>query len=177
MSIARVFTRKTNATPTDELAFVGFPPGEREKNTDLIEFFVPGIAAPGGSKNVYVNKETGKVSVVDACKRNKPWRNTVVYHAWPHRPKELLIGAVELRVDFLMKRPKYHFGTGKNSRKLKPSAPKYCIKKPDATKLLRALEDALTGVIWKDDAQVIKQVVRKHYGDRPGAFVRISEIV
>ena len=142
-----------------------------------IKFFVPGIPAPGGSKKAYINRHTGKVCVVDDCKRNKPWRDRVASFAMPHRPSELLLSPIELSVDFLMPRPKYHYGTGRNSAKLKPSAPKFCVKKPDATKLLRALEDALTGVIWKDDEQVVKQTVRKHYGETPGAIVTIREIV
>jgi Holliday junction resolvase RusA-like endonuclease len=37
--------------------------------------------------------------------------------------------------------------------------------KPDLTKLLRAVEDALTGVVWRDDSQIIHQVVNKEYAD------------
>ena len=142
-----------------------------------IKFFVPGIPAPGGSKNTFINKKTGKVCVVDACKRNPAWRNRVAHFALPHKPDKPLTCAIELNVDFLMPRPKCHYRTGKNAGKLKDTAPRYCIKRPDTTKLLRALEDALTGIIWKDDEQVVKQVIRKHYGENPGAMVRISEII
>jgi len=31
-------------------------------------------------------------------------------------------------------------------------------------KLARAVEDALTGVIWADDAQIVDEVIRKRYG-------------
>jgi len=141
-----------------------------------IEFFVPGIPAPGGSKKAFRHHKTGKIMVVDACARNKPWRDRVAAFALDHQPEKLLTDALELKVDFFMPRPKNHYGTGKNSDKLKPNAPKFNTKKPDATKLLRALEDALTGVIWADDEQIVKQVVRKHYGDNPGAVVTINVI-
>ena len=141
-----------------------------------IKFYVPGIPAPGGSKKGYIHPKTKRIIIVEDCQRNKPWRDRVVTFAMDHRPKELLTDAIYLQVDFLMPRPKSHFGTGKNSAILKKSAPKYHTKKPDATKLLRALEDALTGVIWRDDEQVVKQLVRKAYSDHPGALVTISII-
>ena len=141
-----------------------------------IKFFVPGVPAPGGSKKAFKHPATGKIMVVDACSRNKPWRERVASFAYDHKPNDLIKTAIELSIDFIMPRPKGHYGTGKNSSKLKPSAPKFCTKKPDATKLTRALEDALTGIIWKDDDQVVKQVIRKHYGDSPGALVTIREI-
>ena len=46
-----------------------------------------------------------------------------------------------------------------------------------ATKLIRAVEDALTGIVWRDDAQVAVQKVAKVYGDEPqGAVITIEEI-
>ena len=60
---------------------------------------------------------------------------------------------------------------------LKPSAPKHPIVKPDTTKLMRALEDALTGICWRDDTQVVIQTAHKAYAAVTcGAFVRISQL-
>jgi Holliday junction resolvase RusA-like endonuclease len=42
---------------------------------------------------------------------------------------------------------------------------------PDATKLLRGLEDALTGVVWHDDAQIVSQHVEKRYALGPECVV------
>jgi len=70
-------------------------------------------------------------------------------------------------------RPRAHYGTGKNEYKLKASAPHWNTKAPDTTKLMRPLEDSLTGVIWKDDSQVVWQIGSKEYSDTPGARVRI----
>ena len=69
----------------------------------------------------------------------------------------LLIGPISLTVTFLFSHPKGDFGSGKNAGVLKCSAPILHIKRPDATKLLRCLEDALNGVIWKDDSQIVYQ--------------------
>jgi crossover junction endodeoxyribonuclease RusA len=48
-----------------------------------------------------------------------------------------------------------------------PSIPKKrsChVVKPDLSKLIRAAEDSLTGIIFNDDAQVIRIRAEKHYG-------------
>ena len=44
------------------------------------------------------------------------------------------------------------------------------------TKLVRAVEDALTGLVWRDDAQVVVQTVRKRYGHPERAEVLVQEI-
>jgi Holliday junction resolvase RusA-like endonuclease len=82
-------------------------------------------------------------------------------------------GPLGLAATFTLRRPKGHFGTGRNARKLKPSAACWPVVKPDATKLLRAIEDALTGVVWTDDAQVVEQLATKRYGEPEGAHVEI----
>lgn len=51
--------------------------------------------------------------------------------------------------------------------------------KPDCSNLLKALEDALNGVVWDDDAGVCRVVVdRVHVagGEAPGAHVTIREL-
>lgn len=51
-------------------------------------------------------------------------------------------------------------------------------KKPDVDKLMRALLDALTGIVWKDDSQVCFSMVNKVYAwnGKPGAEVIIDFI-
>lgn len=50
------------------------------------------------------------------------------------------------------------------------------IKYPDVDKLLRAMMDALTGIVWADDSQVCYCTVNKGYAwnDKPGAYVVID---
>ena len=155
-------------------------------NMDSIEFFVHGIPAPGGSKTAFRHAKTGRIIVMDACKRNKPWRDTVASFAIEHAPDELLSCPLSLDVTFIMPRPKYHYRTGKYSGMLKDSAPHWHTVKPDATKLLRALEDALTGIMWTDDSIIVKQYVNKTYAyphdttkdawTKPGAYVKIGVV-
>ena len=48
-------------------------------------------------------------------------------------------------------------------------------KKPDADNVLKAIKDGCNGIVWRDDAQVVKLEVSKNYGDRPRAIVSICE--
>ena len=145
-----------------------------------IEFWVPGIPASAGSKTgfTYKDKKTGKtrVAMAPASKKQKPWMADVKYIASEKYYGELIQGPVDLRIIFYFPRPKSHFGTGRNSGKLKSWAPIYVKKKPDLTKLTRAVEDALTGVIWKDDSQVVMQSTGKFFNDKPGAKIIIKEL-
>ncbi len=148
-------------------------------NQSRLVFFVPGIPQPGGSKKAFVIPGTNRASVVEDCKRNMPWRNNVQAAALAAYSGPLIDGALYLEVTFFMPRPKSHFRTGKNAHILRDSAPKYPTTKPDRTKLLRALEDALTGVLWHDDTQIVGGPVWRLYvnGDgRPGAQVIVARM-
>ncbi len=143
-----------------------------------ISFFVPGIPSPGGSKRfVGFGKKTGRAILIDdAGQRNKNWRSCVVTFAHEHRPKQLLIGPLKVEFQFQMPYLKGHYGTGKNARKLKPNVPMFHIVKPDTLKLSRSTEDALTGVIWQDDASTCCLIATKCYSHTPGCQVTITPL-
>lgn len=48
------------------------------------------------------------------------------------------------------------------------------MRKPDLDNLVKALKDALTGIVWKDDAQIVSLCARKTYGDRPAIYVKVK---
>lgn len=140
----------------------------------VISFFVSGIPKPAGSKRAFFNKKTGKAMVVDTSgKGGKDWRGDCKAVAWENKLDNPWDGPVTIVFRFVFPRPKSHYGTGKNSNKLKPSAPKHHLIRPDATKVCRAVEDALTGIIWKDDSQIYQQIITKEYGDNPGVHITI----
>ena len=140
----------------------------------LIEFFVPGIPAPGGSKRGFNHSKTGRVIVLEDCKRSGPWRDRVAFYAREAYSGELLDGPLEVRITFALVRPKGHFRTGKNSHIVRDSAPRYPTTKPDVLKLARSTEDALTGVLWVDDARTVDMTIRKIYDARPGAWIAVE---
>lgn len=137
-----------------------------------LRFTVLGKAAPGGSKRAFAIRKggvpTGQVAVVDANRRAKPWQAEVRAAAadamYTADAGFLLTGPLNVSMTFYQSRPKSHYGTGRNSSTLKPSARPFPTSAPDALKLARGTEDALTGVVFVDDAQVVDLDVHKRYG-------------
>lgn len=77
--------------------------------------------------------------------------------------------AIRLRVDITLPFPqtlirKYQMGWWPHT------------KKPDVDKLLRAIMDHLTGIVWVDDSQVISVMLTKSYAwdSKPGANVDVT---
>jgi Holliday junction resolvase RusA-like endonuclease len=139
-----------------------------------IEFFVPGIPKPAGSKRGFYNPRLKRVIITDDNRKSKDWITVVAQIAAEHQQgKPVLDGPLAARFDFVFPRPKGHYGSGKNATVLKPSAPPFPDVKPDATKVLRATEDALKGLLWRDDSQVVTQMVTKRYGEQPGCLIRV----
>jgi Holliday junction resolvase RusA-like endonuclease len=136
-----------------------------------VAFTVHGVAAPGGSKRA-IRTRTGRTVVIDDCKRNPAWRSSVASAAAGQMVGRYpMLGAIELDVTFHMPRPKAHY---RKDGSLKPDAPEWHEVRPDATKLLRALEDAMSGIVWGDDSQVVRQSVRKVYANEGGPRVDVT---
>jgi Holliday junction resolvase RusA-like endonuclease len=49
-------------------------------------------------------------------------------------------------------------------------------KKPDADNVLKGIKDGCNGIVWADDAQVVRIVLEKRYSETPGAFVEVFAI-
>ena len=47
--------------------------------------------------------------------------------------------------------------------------------KPDLSNVLKGIEDAMNGIVYLDDSQIIEAVVRKLYGDYPRANITVVE--
>lgn len=133
--------------------------------TKVIKFSITG--SPQAQKRVRVTRFATYDPSADAKK-------DFLILAYEHRPKSIILGAVALRVRFVMPRPKNHYGTGKNVGMLKGNAPRKHTKRPDADNMLKFIKDALSKVYWKDDSQVWFEVVTKIYGENPSIDVRIE---
>jgi Holliday junction resolvase RusA-like endonuclease len=137
-----------------------------------VEFVVVGKAQPAGSKRAFV--VNGHAVVTDANKNSKPWQAEVKAAAVEAMPSsDLLEGPLELVVLFYEPRPKGHYNSkgelnAQGQRNLWPA------KKPDVTKLVRGVEDAMTGVVYRDDAQIVHQFAAKHFGEPARAEIRVS---
>lgn len=126
-----------------------------------LEFFVPGVPKPAGSKSGFIIKgRDGKqhVNMVDSCKGGKEWRkNCAATARLAYRGPALGKEPLRLAVTFYMPRPKNHYRTGRFSELLKATAECYHLQKPDTTKLYRCIEDAFTGILYEDDSTIISQ--------------------
>ena len=137
-------------------------------SSGAIEFTIPGAAAPQGSKRA-IRLRTGRTVLVESSAKVKPFRAVAALaatEAWRGPPYRECVG---LEVTFRFVRPKSHYKADGSLRVGVPLAP----GKPDIDKLLRALLDALTGVIYVDDAQVACIWATKEYGARAETVVSV----
>ena len=123
-----------------------------------IKFTVYGTPATQGSKirtQYGVREDNPKLS---------QWRQQVAEVAKREYSGEPFTGRLSLSLIFHRPRSRSDYGTGKNADKLKASAPLEPTKRPDLTKLTRAVEDAMTGIIYHDDSQITHQIISKVFG-------------
>lgn len=155
-----------------------------------LSFFVPGRPQTAGSKSAFQNKVTGKIIVTESGDRvaKKTWRADLraAAEAAAEREGWQIPGpdaALHLTIVIVRARPKGHMGSGKNAGIIKDSRRAVLpVARPDLTKLERAIEDALTGILWRDDSAVCEKATRKVFGDQlpggdpldEGAHVRVS---
>jgi crossover junction endodeoxyribonuclease RusA len=120
-----------------------------------VSFTVAGAAVPKGSMKAFGFKRgDGSVGAfVTSDNRNlKGWETNVRSAAQQQCQGQFFDGAVRLAVVFFLPRPQSL-----------PKKVKHHVKKPDLDKLARAVKDALKGVLWQDDSQVVDLVARKAY--------------
>src|SRR5688572_25891060 len=140
-----------------------------------IEFTVPGVPKQQGSKRLLKPRSRPAVMVEDADV--KPWRTAVGFKA-----AEAMRGTpptedpVAIVVTFHFPRPDAHYNRPKSVRLLKASAPSWVAKAPDLDKLVRAIGDALTGIVYRDDRQIVTCEASKVFSDTPGVHVKAWEV-
>lgn len=146
-----------------------------------LTFEVVGNAKPAGSKRPVRAGGTGRILLVDSSgKDGKAWRDAVAHAAaaamLEARETELFDGPLTLSLIFRRPRPKGHFGSGKNAGKLRENAPPYPTTRPDVLKLARSVEDAMSGVVYRDDSQIVDEHLHKVYGIPAGVRVVVTEV-
>jgi len=127
----------------------------------LIEVF--GEPASQGSHSVI----NGRIVQVNSAK-HKRWRNAVAFAALDlvGQDWELLDEAVEVSIIFYLPRPKTV------QDRIFPTV------FPDIDKLSRSVLDSLSGVVYTDDARVIRLTAQKLYADDrgAGAVIRVNTL-
>jgi len=74
--------------------------------------------------------------------------------------------ALKMTIVFVLPKPKY-LG-------LKPALP---TKKPDLDNLTKTVLDALNGLAYEDDSQIVELILRKEYGIIPLIEITIEEVL
>lgn len=130
---------------------------------ELLRLFVPGRPAPQGSK-----RHVGNGIMIESSKAVAPWRTAVAWHASQLYTGPVLDGALAVEIEFVMPRP------ASCPKRSTPAA----TKRPDLDKLARAVLDALTGLVWRDDSLItdlhpIKRLAE--IGEQTGAHITVNE--
>jgi crossover junction endodeoxyribonuclease RusA len=145
-----------------------------------LDFDVRGTPVPQGSSRAFVVQ--GKAILVTGAGKGPlaAWRHAIATEARrtveDHPP---LTGPVTVALAFRFPRPKSHWlpaNARRPAAELRLDAPVFVTSKPDADKLARAALDALTGVVFGDDAQVSTLSVVKRYAglvEGPGVHVTV----
>lgn len=129
-----------------------------------VKFTVYATPIPQGSMKGFVLPGKGgakpRAILTSDNTKLKPYRGEVtreamvaLRNAGMQEPMAARHVPVSMVIDFYLSRP--------------PSVPRKrteMVVKPDLSKLVRSTEDAMTGILYVDDAQVVELSVRKHYG-------------
>lgn len=127
--------------------------------------FVPVKPMSKGSMRAFVNKKTSKPIITNNNPRTKGVQKTIALAAkaeWNRRGNRLLYGPVRIVIVAEIKAPK------RLTRE-------YPTVTPDADKIARLVLDALTGVVYADDKQVLYMSCEKLYSDRFGLLITVSD--
>lgn len=139
---------------------------KKSEHQNQVAFFIEGKPEPQGRgrASTYHTGPKRKITVRDPDK-SRQWKKDVAILA-----KDMCISPLEgpLRVvmTFYMPRPK--------------SLPKkvvWHVKKPDADNLSKAIGDALNGIAYNDDSQIVRLTAHKQYAtDKVGVHVSIESL-
>lgn len=130
---------------------------------------VIGKPEPQGSKRTFL-RPNGKVGMVDDAGGLKGWRDAIAQAGrdWQEDHRQALLdGPLAVNITFRLVKPK-----SSPKRRLFPDT------KPDLDKLVRAVLDAVTDVLIKDDARVCVLHARKVFvvNEPPGAAINIETL-
>ena len=133
----------------------------------MITFTVYGVASGMGSKRAFVPKGWKHPVITDSNRNLKSWQSLVADAASraiaEHPDWKMFDGGVRLILTFYLPRPK--------SLAKKVTAH---LKAPDCSKLIRSTEDAMSGIVYRDDSQVVEVIAGKYYaGDQTSPHVNV----
>lgn len=140
-------------------------PQPKQQNRISIAFTVLGMPRPKARARV----TSEGTFTPDRTKRAE---EAMRIQASPHAPDELLSGPVRLECRFFF--PIYKSWPAQKKLDAASGVLEH-VTKPDGDNLAKLVKDALKGVIWVDDCQVVKLMASKHYTPtQPRTEIRIE---
>lgn len=151
--------------------------------TERIVLEIEGRIAGSGSKNAYPfkDKDTGKLSVrvAPASKYQLTWQERIYWTFRNSKYYKMIPWECAIKIICVFRKvrsPSHYNKKGElNAAGLRQPHPSHRIE-PDLTKAVRAIEDALNGLVFKDDKQVVEQHNYFKWGDNPGAKIIIEKL-
>jgi len=136
---------------------------KKSPDKQLIKFRIVGVPAAKGRPRVCMR---GRYPVVFNPRKTSEWEKFARLQSIPYRPKEIFTTALRFVMIFLLPRPK----------NLPKKHTKH-IKRPDLDNLIKAILDALQGVFYKDDSQIVTVIASKIYSNKVyGVEISIDEV-
>lgn len=138
----------------------------------MIEFTVPG--EPKGKGRPRFSR-VGKFTKTYTDAKTKMYEEKIAsaarLHTYPHEPLE-----TPLSVTLIL-----HVGVPKSYSKKRTTdcltGMEWPTKKPDLDNVAKAFLDAMNGIVYKDDVQVIRLHVTKTYSILPGVHIIVHEVL
>lgn len=135
-----------------------------------ITFKVPGDAqAQARPRATSIN---GKVRMYDPAK-SRNYKEYVQQEARPFMPIEPITGPIEMRVTIYRKLLK---SFSKVKRQQAIDGILFPVSKPDADNLAKTFMDALNGIAYKDDSQIVTLIAKKRYAEESYVFIEIQTL-
>lgn len=135
-----------------------------------INITVPGEPVPQGRPKF--STIGGHARAYDP-KKSVDYKKLVARYAMQHKPHALLEGPLEVKIDI-------YKGTLKSFSRAKQSAAEAKLlrptTKPDADNYAKGPMDALKGIVWKDDGQVVDLLARKFYSENPRIEITVRTL-
>ena len=136
-----------------------------------VSFTIPGEAVPKARPRVF--KRKGKSTAVTPEKTVK-YENLVKWAAHQAMQKAgavMFLGPLQASIDISLPIPSSWSSKRQEMAIAGQIAP---TKRPDIDNLVKALFDAMNGIVFRDDSQVVFAVVRKLYSREPNTRIQIS---
>jgi|SRR5690625_1323046 len=141
----------------------------------ITEFTIPGQAVPQGRPRArIIGRGQNKRIMMYDPKESKEYKEYAALIARQYAPKTLYEAELSVDLDIYRQIPK---STTKRKRELYNARLIRPTVKPDLDNYSKSILDALNGIMYKDDSQIVDLNISKYYSDDPRVEVRIKELI